>query len=74
MEHQSTERTITIPDFDIDWEGVYVRNIEGKLSFDHARTLNGLTEKLKELNIKLEDGQSVKKAIHTVRWMIEQIK
>lgn len=74
MEHTRTTRTIEIPDFDVDWEGTYVRNIEGKLSFDHARVLNGLTEKLKDSDTKLEDGQKVRKAIHAVRWILEQLK
>jgi hypothetical protein len=67
-------KTIEVPLFTVDTEGIYVRYIEGKLSLDQARILNGLTEELMFSGVELEDGQKVRKAIHTIRWLIEMIK
>lgn len=73
MEHLRT-KTIEVPAFAVDRQGIYVRNIEGKLSLEQARILNGLTEELRASGVELEDGQKVRKAIHAVRWLLERIK
>jgi hypothetical protein len=74
MECLRTKKLVEIPLFPVDREGVYVRNIEGKLSLEQARVLNGLTEELRSSGVELEDGQKVRKAIHAIRWLIEKIR